>query len=234
MGTNKRVLIPFRHATKVKPYEEAVRLGGMEPLAVSVSDSICLDGFKGLLLMGGTDVNPKLYGAVARHSETDEPDDERDDVELRLIEEALERDMPILAICRGLQILNVQHKGTLIQHLPAASRHHPDVQDKAAPAHQVRFEPGSLLRDVAAAEEWGVNSRHHQAADLIGTGLRVSARDAQDGVVEGLERPDRRFVLAVQWHPEDQVIADKAQLRLFERFADALEECRPSLAVRVP
>ncbi len=221
MRADKRVLIPFRHTKKVKPYEEAVRLGGMEPLAVSVSDPISLDGVEGLLLMGGTDVNPALYGAT-RDKETDEPDDERDKVELRLIGEALERDLPILAICRGLQILNVQHGGTLIQDLTVMPRHDSDPEDRAAPVHRVRFEPGSLLRDVAKEEEWDVNSRHHQAADLIGTGLRISGRSERDGVVEGLERPDKRFVLAVQWHPEDQVIADKTQLRLFERFGDAL------------
>ena len=233
MRTGKRVLIPFRHAKKVKPYEEAVRLGGMEPLAISVSDSISLDGVEGVVLMGGSDVNPKLYGE-ARHPKTDEPDDERDEIELGLIEEALERDMPILAICRGLQILNVQHGGTLIQHLPATQRHYPDTEDKSASAHRVRFEPGSLLREVADAEEWGVNSRHHQAVHTVGNGLRVSARDEQDGVVEALERPDKRFVLAVQWHPEDQVLAHPAQLRLFKRFAEALEESRSSLTVRVP
>lgn len=222
MDTGKRVLIPFRHARKVEPYAEAVRLGGMEPVAVSVSDSISLNRFHGLLLMGGTDVNPQRYDA-APHSETDKPDDERDDVELGLIGQALERDIPILAICRGLQILNVQHGGTLIQHLPATARHQPDSVDKSAPAHRVHLEPGTLLREVAGTAEWDVNSRHHQAADCIGIGLRVSARDGQDGVVEGLERPDRRFVLAVQWHPEDQVVADRSQLRLFERFADALE-----------
>lgn len=221
MRSGKRVLIPFRHENKLTPYAQAVRLGGMEPLAVSVSDSISLDGFAGLLLMGGTDVNPKLYGAEP-HPETDQPDDERDEVELGLIGEALERDVPILAICRGLQILNVQHGGTLIQHLAATPRHHPDAEDKSAPAHRVRFETGSLLQKVAGAEAWDVNSRHHQAADMIGAGLRVSGRDELDGVVEGLERPDRRFVLAVQWHPEDQVIAHPIQLRLFKRFAEAL------------
>lgn len=221
MRRNKRVLIPFRHAKKVMPYEEAVRLGGMEPMAISVSDSISLGDVEGLVLMGGTDVNPKRYGAT-RQTETDEPDDERDEVELRLIDDALERDVPILAICRGLQILNVQHGGTLVQDLPAMPRHDPEPKDRAASVHRVRFEPGSLLRKVAADDEWDVNSRHHQAADVIGTGLRVSARSEQDGVVEGLERPDRRFVLAVQWHPEDQVMTYPVQLRLFERFADAL------------
>lgn len=217
----RQVLIPFRHVNKVKAYEEAVRLGGMEPLAVSVRDSISLDGAEGLLLMGGTDVNPARYGASA-HSETDQPDDERDDIELRLIAQALERDLPILAICRGLQILNVHHGGTLIQHLssPAHAAH---SEDKSEPAHVVRFEPGTLLRNVTGAESWEVNSRHHQAVDRVGSGLQVSARDEDDGVIEGLERPDRRFVLAVQWHPEDQVLAHPEQLRLFERFADALE-----------
>jgi gamma-glutamyl-gamma-aminobutyrate hydrolase PuuD len=214
------VLIPFRHPKKLEPYQDAVRLGGMEPVAVSVSGSICLDGVKGLVLMGGTDVNPSRYGAMP-YLETEEPDDERDEVELRLIAEALERDLPILAICRGLQILNVQHGGTLIQHL-ASSRHDPEPEDKTAPVHRVRFEPGTLLREITGAEEWDVNSRHHQSADGIGKGLRVSARDEQDGIVEGLERPDKRFVLAVQWHPEDQVKAHREQLRLFERFADAL------------
>lgn len=221
MRRNKRVLIPFRHAKKVAPYEEAVRLGGMEPLAMSVSDSISIEGIEGLLLMGGTDVNPERYGAKT-HPKTDEPDDERDEVELRLIDEALERDMPILAICRGLQILNVQHGGTLIQDLAAIPRHDSEPEDKSEPVHRVRFEPGSLLRQVAAADEWDVNSRHHQATDIIGTGLRVSARSEQDNLIEGLERPDRRFVLAVQWHPEDQVMAHPVQLRLFERLADAL------------
>ncbi|HEY7305639.1 MAG TPA: gamma-glutamyl-gamma-aminobutyrate hydrolase family protein [Bryobacteraceae bacterium] len=221
MPGHKRVLIPFRHAKKLEPYQEAVRLGGMEPVAVSVSDSTSLDGVKGLVLMGGTDVNPRRYAATP-HLETDEPDDERDEVELKLIAEALERDLPVLAICRGLQILNVQHGGTLIQHL-ASPRHDPEPEDKSAPVHRVRFEPGSLLREVTGVEEWDVNSRHHQSADRIGNGLRVSARDEQDGIVEGLERPDKRFVLAVQWHPEDQVKAHREQLRLFECFAEALD-----------
>lgn len=222
MPGHKRVLIPFRHAKKVEPYAEAVRLGGMEPVTVSVSGPISLDGVKGLVLMGGTDVNPRCYGANPC-PETDEPDDERDQVELGLIAEALERDMPLFGICRGLQILNVQHGGTLIQHLASLHRHDPELEDKAAPAHSVRFEPGSLLSRVVSSEEWDVNSRHHQAADTIGTRLQVSARDEQDGIVEGLERPDKRFVIAVQWHPEDQVAARPEQLRLFERLADALD-----------
>jgi len=218
---HRRVLIPFRHANKVKPYEDAARLGGIEPLAVSIADCSSLDSADGLMLMGGTDVNPARYGASAR-PETDTPDDERDEIELKLISEALERDLPIFAICRGLQILNVHHGGSLIQHLSSPT-HSSHSENKAEPAHIVRFEPGTLLRSVAGAESWNVNSRHHQAVDRVGSGLRVSARGEDDGIIEGLERADRRFVLAVQWHPEDQVLEHPRQLRLFERFAQALE-----------
>src|ERR1700680_2159514 len=112
----KRVLIPFRHAKKVIPYAEAARAGGAEPVTSSVENKLSLEGFDGLLLMGGTDVNPARFGAAPR-AETDPPDDERDEAELALIHEAIQRDMPIFGICRGLQILNVYHGGTLVQHL---------------------------------------------------------------------------------------------------------------------
>ena len=215
----KQVLIPFRHPNKVKAYEAAARAGGMDPLPVFVGDPIAFDA-AGLLLMGGTDVNPKRYGA-APHPETDSPDDERDQVELDLIHAAIERDRPILAICRGLQILNVYHGGTLIQHL-AAIRHDPRKDDQSGAAHEVRFSPGSRLAQIAGSGSWQVNSRHHQAVAQIGDVLDVSARDSEDGVVEGLERRDKRFVVAVQWHPEDQIVRHPEQLRLFQSFADAL------------
>ncbi len=215
-----RVLIPYRHAKKVRAYEEAVRAGGMEPVAQLVSEPLSLNGIDGLLLMGGTDVEPSRYGAEPA-SETDQPDDERDAVELSLIDTALKLDLPIFAICRGLQILNVYHGGTLIRHLPGP-HHDPDSADKAAPVHAVVFEPGSKLAAIAGTNKWQVNSRHHQAASKVGAGLRVTARDEEDGAVEGLERPASRFVIAVQWHPEDQVSAHPEQLRLFEAFRDAL------------
>ncbi|MGH9694489.1 MAG: gamma-glutamyl-gamma-aminobutyrate hydrolase family protein [Bryobacteraceae bacterium] len=216
----KQVLIPFRHPNKVKAYQAAARAGGMDPLPVFVGDPIRLDNAAGLLLMGGTDVNPKRYGA-APEPETDSPDDQRDQVELDLIHAAIERDKPILAICRGLQILNVYHGGTLIQHL-AATRHDPEKDDHSGPAHEVRFSPGSRLAQIAGTGAWQVNSRHHQAVAQIGNALHISARDSEDDLVEGLERRDKRFVLAVQWHPEDQIVSDPEQLRLFQSFADAL------------
>jgi putative glutamine amidotransferase len=216
----KQVLIPFRHPNKVKAYESAARAGGMDPLPVLVGDPMPFDDAAGLLLIGGTDVNPKRYGEETR-PETDAPDDERDQVELDLIHAALARDLPILAICRGLQILNVYHGGTLNQHL-AAIKHDPEKDDHSGPAHEVQFSPGSRLARIAGTAGWQVNSRHHQAVARVGDDLDVSARDSEDGVVEGLERRDKRFVVAVQWHPEDQIVRYPEQLRLFQSFAAAL------------
>jgi putative glutamine amidotransferase len=217
----KRVLIPFRHASKVEPYADAALAAGADPAPRTVTEPIALDGFDGLLLMGGTDVNPVRYGEQSQ-PETDEPDDVRDEAELELIRQAIQKDLPILAICRGLQILNVYHGGTLIQHLASSARHDIDAAHKGEAAHAVAIVSGSVLHRVAGAEEWPVNSRHHQAANRVGRGLLIAARDSDDGTVEALERPDRRFVLAVQWHTEDQVKSFPEQRRLFEQFVTAL------------
>lgn len=218
---NMRVLVPYRHEKKLQPYEDALRAAGMEPVRAFVGEPVSMDESAGLLLMGGTDVNPRLYGEEAR-PETDAPDQQRDAAELRLIWAALDRDLPIFGICRGLQILNVYHRGTLIQHLSPAEPHDVETQDKGAPAHEVSIEAETQLARIANTDRWRVNSRHHQAALKIGENLRVSARAAGDRTVEALERPDRRFVVAVQWHPEDQVGSDAEQLKLFEAFAGAL------------
>jgi len=218
----KSVLIPYRHPAKLRPYEEAARAGGLEPVSAFVLKPPSLDGMAGLLLIGGTDVNPKLYGA-SPEPEVDEPDDERDAVEWRLIDEALERDLPVFAICRGLQMLNVHHGGSLRQHL-GSPKHDPEFEDKSTVAHEVTVDPESHLAEITGCTRMRVNSRHHQAVDRIGEGLRVSARDTEDDTVEGLEQPNRRFVVAVQWHPEDQVFTEPAQRKLFERFARACSE----------
>ena len=145
-------------------------------------------------------------------------------MEYRLIAEFLERDAPILAICRGMQILNVQHGGTLIQHLANSSRHRVKAEDKGAPAHSVRIEPGTklsaILGEPATVE---VNSRHHQAVrEPVGEKLIVSARDSEDDTVEAVERSDKRFVIAVQWHPENQAPRDARQAAIFRAFAAVL------------
>ncbi len=217
----KRVLIPFRNEVKVKPYAEAARAGGAEPVTASVETPLSLNGFAGLLLMGGTDVNPKRFGGEPR-AETDVPDDVRDEAELKLIGEAIERDLPIFGICRGLQILNVYHGGTLVQHLEAIARHDPEKDDHSGPAHEVAFVPDSKLAQIAGDATWQVNSRHHQAVLKLGENLKISARALEDGTVEGIERVDKRYVVAVQWHPEDQTRKYPAQLRLFESFTAAL------------
>ena len=214
-----RVLIPFRHEKKVLAYAEAAYAGGLEPVTVSVTNGPTLDDLDALLLMGGTDVNPNRYGE-APHTETDKPDDERDEVELHLISQALNVDMPTLAICRGLQLLNVACGGTLHQHL-GSLRHDPDPEpeSKSDPSHTVAVQPGTMLADIFAAATCPVNSRHHQAVKGIGTGLRVSAISPEDGIVEGLEMRQKQFVVAVQWHPEDMVTHFAEQLKLFERLA---------------
>jgi putative glutamine amidotransferase len=218
-GVMKRVLIPYRHHSKLKPYVEAARAGGLEVVPVSVAESPKINGFHGLLLMGGTDVNPKLYGETAR-PEVDQPDDERDAVEQQLLDEALRIDLPILAICRGLQLLNVHRGGTLIQHLELA-KHDTEFEDKGTVAHEVVVEPQSRLAEIAGATRLAVNSRHHQAVNRVGEGLRVSAHDSEDGTTEALEGSDRSFLIAVQWHPEDQAARRAEQMNLFKRFAQA-------------
>jgi putative glutamine amidotransferase len=171
--------------------------------------------------MGGSDVNPRLYDA-SRDPHTEGSDDARDRLELELIQDALDRDIPLLAICRGLQILNVHHGGTLIQHLSTTPRHRVKTDDRGRPVHQAEIVPGTRLSEIAAgARIWDVNSRHHQGIGRLGDGLIVSARDPVDEVIEAVERPDRRFLVAVQWHPENQAPSDERQAGLFRAFAQS-------------
>jgi putative glutamine amidotransferase len=221
MSGKPRVVIPFRNSKKVQPYVAALQAAGAEPVPLLTEVPIGLDGAAGLLLMGGTDVNPSRYGQEPV-PETDEPDDERDEIELETINQAIQRDLPILAICRGLQLLNVYHGGTLTQHL-GSPRHDVEAEDKGKPVHEVEIERGTVLAQAIGSQLVQVNSRHHQAVAKIGAGLQVSARDPQDGIVEALERADKRFVVAVQWHPEDQILRQPEQLRLFQRFVEEIK-----------
>lgn len=218
---SNRVIVPFRNPAKVQPYLEALKQAGMDAHGHLTDRPANLDGFSGLLLTGGTDVNPKRYGETAR-PETDAPDDERDEIEMQLIGEAMEKDLPVLAICRGMQLMNVSLGGTLIQHLGSV-RHDPEFEDRSRPAHEVEVKPESLLFRSLALTRVQVNSRHHQAVSKVGEGLRVSGRDSEQGTVEALEHPNKRFILAVQWHPEDQVVTQPVQRRLFQSFADAVK-----------
>ena len=144
------------------------------------------------------------------------------ELEMRLLKEAIAADLPVLAICRGLQLFNVFHGGTLIQHLPSSDVHQQRPQNaepgRHPAVHAVRVASKTRLAEIMGAGEHEVNSRHHQAVDRVGSGLVTSAI-AEDGVVEGLELPDAAFAVAVQWHPEDRVAVSTSDRKLFEAFA---------------
>lgn len=218
---SRKVLVVYREISEVQPYARALEAAGAEPVLEEARAGLQIGSAGGLLLTGGDDVNPQLYGENAR-PETEPPDDERDAVEAALIDEALTRDLPLLAICRGLQILNVRLGGTLIQHLPTAARHVRRTPDRGLPAHGVAIQPGTRLAAIAQRESWQVNSRHHQAIARLGGGLRVSAVDPEDNTIEAIEYPERRYVVAVQWHPENQAPQDPEQRKLFQSFVAAL------------
>jgi putative glutamine amidotransferase len=214
-------LVVYRHESEVGPYAEALEAARISFYLANVDDLPSLRDFQGLVLTGGTDVDPALYGE-SKQEETESSDRERDDAEMMLLDQALQVDMPILAICRGLQLMNVFHGGSLIQHLDVVQRHRQRNENRATPAHQIRIEPGSLLHSIAGRDDWQVNSRHHQAVKKVGEKLNVTAVDPADGTIEALERSDKAFVLAVQWHPENQALVDTGQLRIFQRFGESL------------
>jgi len=216
----QRVAVTHGLKTNREPYMAAVRDAGLDPVSVNPLHPLSsLTGIDGLLLCGGSDLDPSMYGQQ-RRPEGGDPDRERDALEQRLLAEALTRDVPLLAICRGLQLFNVAHPGgTLVQHMHG---HRIKQGDPSEPAHDVIVEPGTRLAEILGATSVAVNSRHHQAVDRVGEGLIVSGRSAGDRVIEALERADRRFAIAVQWHPEDQVARFPEARRLFVAFAAAL------------
>jgi putative glutamine amidotransferase len=216
------VAVTYEDAKKVGPYADALRLVGLEPVLLTADEPCSLKGLNGLLITGGCDIDPKRYGQE-RVPETQEPNPSRDRMEIGLLGEALDRDLPMLAICRGLQLFNVYHGGTLIQHLPG-DPHRPPKRpaDPSKPMHEIIVAPDTKLAAAVGAGKHPVNSRHHQAVDRLGAHLRISAESVKDGIVEGVERPDKEFAVGVQWHPEDQVPADETQLKLFRAFAEAV------------
>lgn len=212
----RRIAVTFGNEHKARPYEQALRMAGLEPVLVRAAGSPKLDGVDGLLLTGGADVDPALYGEEPR-PETQQPSPERDAAECALLAEAIRDDLPVLAICRGLQLLNVHLGGTLHQHVPAHK-----AGDMELEAHPITVEPGSRLAAALGLAELVVNSRHHQAADKVPPILAVTAR-AADGVIEGLEHRNGSFVVAVQWHPEDRYGTFEPDRRLFQAFAAAVQ-----------
>jgi putative glutamine amidotransferase len=163
-----------------------------------------LDLVDGLILAGGADIDPETYGAT-RHSETRHTVPERDAFELALAKRALERDIPMLGVCRGMQMMNVATGGTLLQHLPESHGHHehrrtPGTFDGAD--HDVRLNADSLAARATGELVHATKSHHHQGVDEIGEGFEVTGWSVIDGLPEAFEAPDNRFALGVQWHPE--------------------------------
>ena len=191
-----------------RTYSDAVKLAGGIALLLPPDDAIAehpaelIDRLDGLLLAGGRDIDPLTYGARP-HPETGEPSPERDRFELALLTAALDRDMPVLGVCRGMQMLNTGCGGTLVQHLEGElcerHRHTPGVFSD----HDVELEHGSQAAAAAGAERLSVRSHHHQALDELGEGLVVTGRCPDDDLVEAVELPDKRFALGVLWHPEE-------------------------------
>jgi putative glutamine amidotransferase len=198
---------PDRHLLREDYVKSVVVSEGLPYVLAPVFDRdipALLDRLDGLVLTGGSDVDPSIYGE-APHPQLGPVFRERDDFELALCREALRRDLPILAICRGHQVLNVATGGTLIQDLPSQQSgggvdHDPDTE-RAERVHEVRIQDGCRLRRLLGQETVGVNSFHHQAIRDLGPGL-VATAWSPDGVVEAVEEPSRRFVVGVQWHPE--------------------------------
>jgi putative glutamine amidotransferase len=155
----------------------------------------------GLILSGGADVDPARYGADP-HPSTQPADAVRDAFEIAVVRAAIDQQVPVLAVCRGMQVLNVACGGTLIQHVPDVTRHeHTDIERWDVSANPVTVADGTLLHDVVGLSHLTVNSLHHQAVDEVADGFRVSAVD-EVGIVEAIEPVDGRPVLGVQWHPE--------------------------------
>lgn len=221
--------VPDRpHAALKQDYLDAVAGAGAIPLVVSPEATSATDlvvsRIEGLMLVGGLDVHPSSYGEPLLNDTVD-PSPDRDALELALLRSALSLRVPILAICRGHQVLNVARGGTLWQDLPTQrpdGLRHSQRGDPHSPGHTLSVADGSLLRQIVGSEHLEANSFHHQAVRELGRGLRPTAWSS-DGLIEAVEDPAHRFVLGVQWHPEEML--DSAPHRaLFASFVEASEE----------
>jgi putative glutamine amidotransferase len=215
-------IVAITPCKKPRDYDAAVRRAGATPKPLSLAEptSQALDGVDGLMLTGGDDVDPGLYGE-APHPTYDVSEPGRDAFEIDLVRRALAADLPVLAICRGLQVLNVALGGTLIQDIPSEPgdllRH--DAEGPPGTfAHSVAVTPGSRLAALVGPGQTRVNSRHHQAIRALGHGLLVTGT-SPDGVIEAAEVPDAHFCVGVQWHPENFHSGEFD--KLFDGFVEA-------------
>jgi putative glutamine amidotransferase len=215
---------------EVSYVEAVVAAGGvpvlLPPSAAGVEE--LLGVVDGIIFSGGADIRPDCYGDDYVHEKTYGISDLRDEFEFQLLDAALRADVPTLAICRGIQVLNVGMGGTLYQDVPTeypgALKHSQpwEVGSFEHPIHDVAIERDSLIGDLLDATTVATNSAHHQSLKRVAPGLRVVGRSA-DGSIEAVEHPDKRFFLGVQWHPEKMFQAHTEHLRL---FAGLIEEAR--------
>lgn len=198
----------------VKSVRKAGGIPVILPLVAPDDAAALLERVDGFILTGGVDIDPSLYGAE-RDPMTVDVDTERDFDDIALCRLAVERDMPTLAICRGIQVLNVALGGTLVQHLDD----HMDIAKYNEYAHEVKIDPDSTLARWLSTTELGTNTLHHQAVDEVGDGLEIAAR-AQDGTIEAIEATGSRHIVGVQWHPE-HLRHQAEHLALFEKLVEA-------------
>jgi putative glutamine amidotransferase len=211
-------------------YVTALESAGLIPLIVPPLSSdraaAVLDSVSGLVLTGGEDVDPARYGE-RRHEKVRSVNAARDATEASLVVEAKARGIPVLAICRGIQILNVALGGTLVQDISSQCETdiaHDENGPRDSRSHEIIVEPGSLIASAMGAERVTVNSFHHQSVKDVADGMRVTAR-SPDGIIEGIESTDEDWwVLAVQWHPEEMTNSPEPWDRgLFKAFSRKLE-----------
>ncbi|HEY3291921.1 MAG TPA: gamma-glutamyl-gamma-aminobutyrate hydrolase family protein [Anaerolineae bacterium] len=211
-------------------YIKSLVTAGSVPLMVPVSidDRELRELYElsdGILLSGGGDIAPSTYGEE-QHEQTHYIDPDRDRHEFLLTRWAVADDKPIFGICRGIQAMNVALGGTLLQDIPtqtASTLKHNGAYEKAARdevLHHVTVESGSRIEQIMAHVDVGVNSFHHQAVKRAADGFVVTSK-ATDGIIEGMEMPDKRFAVGVQWHPEEMSAVRPDMLNLFVRFVDA-------------
>jgi putative glutamine amidotransferase len=224
--------IAIAPCSKPHDYEEAVRRAGGEPVILDYKTHPAAEvvaSFDGVLLAGGGDVLPSIYGEAA-HGTFQAAEQGRDEYEIELVKRVLEADIPLFAICRGIQVLNVALGGTIIQDIPTEvtnALNHDVREPRVAIAHEVWMTSDSLLERLMSdrledSDVAPVNSRHHQAVKQVGKGLVVSGT-APDGVIEAVEDPARRFGLGVQWHPENFYRTGEFR-PLFEGFVNATQK----------
>ena len=197
------ILLPRNYVDAVQDAGGLALMLPPDPRLTEEPDEI-LERIDGLMLAGGADVDPSCYGQDAE-PETIGTVPERDRFEIALVSEAIERDMPVLGICRGMQLINVALVGTLLQHLPGHYGHHEHrrvLGSVDGADHDVDVRPETLAMDVVGEARHATKSHHHQGVDCLGAGLVVSGTSSLDELPEALELPSKRFVLGVQWHPE--------------------------------